>query len=202
MVNKRSFIHLVIVMRTSGEDTKARIERAAIAVFAQSGINGASIKDIARQAGVSQGALYNHYTSKEQLAWELFSRSWAEIGAELRLRVREGSTLRQKLHAAIAYVFGLYEEDPELVTFVYFSRHEHLRRVKANIPNPYMMFRLIIGDAMKRGEIPRRNPEVMTAMTAGILIQMIDSKALGRIKERLTELTDQVTDGCYRLLAA
>lgn len=189
-------------MRTSGEDTKARIERAAIAVFSQSGINGASIKDIAQQAGVSQGALYNHYTSKEQLAWELFSRSWAEIGAALRVRVREGGTLRQKLHAAIDYVFGLYESDPELVTFVYFSRHEHLRRVKANVPNPYMMFRLIIADAMKRGEIPRRNPELMTAMTAGVLIQTIDSKALGRIRERLTELTDQVTDGCYRLLAA
>lgn len=189
-------------MRTSGEETKTRIERAAITVFSKSGINGASIKEIAKTAGVSQGAMYNHYTSKEQLAWDLFSRSWAEIGTELRLRVREGSTLRQKLHAGIQYVFGLYEQDPELVTFVYFSRHDNLRRVRANVPNPYIIFRLIIAEAMKRGEIPRRNPEVMTAMTAGILIQMIDSKALGRIRERLPALTDMVTDGCYRLLAA
>lgn len=202
MINKRSFIHLVMTMRTSGEETKTRIERAAIAVFSKSGINGASIKDIAKAAGVSQGAMYNHYTSKEQLAWDLFSRSWSEIGTELRLRVREGSTLRQKLHAAIRYVFDLYEQDPELVTFVYFSRHDHLRRVRANVPNPYIIFRLIIAEAMKRGEIPRRNPEVMTAMTAGILIQMIDSKALGRIRERLPALADMVTDGCYRLLAA
>ncbi len=189
-------------MRTSGEETKARIERAAIAVFSRSGINGTSIKEIAKAAGVSQGALYNHYTSKEDLAWELFSRSWSEIGGELRRRAHEGNTLRQKLRAAIQYVFELYEKDPELVTFVYFSRHEHLRRVGARLRNPYMVFRLIIADAMKRGEIPRRNPEIMTAMTAGILIQMIDSKALGRIRENLSQLTDMVTDGCYRLLAA
>ena len=189
-------------MRTSGEETKARIERAAIAVFSRSGITGASIKEIAKAAGVSQGAMYNHYTSKEELAWELFSRSWGEIGTELRHRAREGTTLRQKLRAAIQDVFDLYEEDPELVTFVYFSRHEHLRRVRASMPNPYMVFRLIIAEAMKRGEIPHRNPEVVTAMTAGILIQMIDSKALGRIRENLSQLTDTVTDGCYRLLAA
>ncbi|HEX6119395.1 MAG TPA: TetR/AcrR family transcriptional regulator [Dongiaceae bacterium] len=189
-------------MRTSGEETKARIERAAIAVFAKSGVTDALVKQIAETAGVSQGAMYNHYPSKEELAWVLFARSWAEIGTELRRRVREGTTLRQKLRAAIQYVFDLYKEDPALVTFVYFSRHEHLRKVRASMPNPYMVFRLMIAEAMKRGEIPRRNPEVMTAMTAGILIQVIDSKALGRIREDLSELTDMVTDGCYRLLAA
>lgn len=189
-------------MRTSGADTKDRIERAALKVFAKSGINGASIKEIARVARVSQGAMYNHYTSKEELAWTLFSRSWAEIGVELRRRVRENNTLRQQLVAAVRYVFELYEQDPELVAFVYFSRHEHLRRVRASMPNPYMVFRLMIGDAMVRGEIPHRNAEAMTAMTTGILIQMIDSKALGRVRDDLPKLADLVADGCYRLLAA
>jgi len=202
MINDRSFIYSESGMRTSGAETKERIERAALKVFSKSGINGASINDVAKAAGVSKGAMYNHYTSKEELAWTLFSRSWAEIGLELRRRAREGETLRQKLRSTVRYVFELYEEDPELVTFVYFSRHEHLRRVRSSLPNPYMVFRLIIGEAMTQGEIPRRNPEVMTAMTTGILIQMIDSKALGRVHEDLSKLTDTVVDGCYRLLAA
>ncbi len=43
--------------------TKERIERAALALFAASGIDGVSVKQIARRAGVSQGALYSHFES-------------------------------------------------------------------------------------------------------------------------------------------
>jgi len=139
-------------------------------VFSKSGINGASIKEIAQAAGVSQGAMYNHYASKEELAWALFSRSWAEIGVELRRRARENKTLRQQLRAAVRYVFDLYARDPELVTFVYFSRHEHLRRVPASLPNPYMVFRLIIAEAMARGEIPHQSRQ---AIQQGGLAELI-----------------------------
>ena len=59
------------MMRSSG--AKERVERAATELFAAKGIDGVSIAEIAALAGVSQGALYRHYASKEDLAW-VFSR--------------------------------------------------------------------------------------------------------------------------------
>ena len=181
--------------------TRDRIEQAAIKLFAKHGVSDTSMRDIAGAADVSLGAMYNHYPSKEALAWELFSRSWAMIGKELRSCARASrSSLNAQLRSMTAYVFNLHKEDPDLVTFVYFSRHEHLRRVRSSLPNPYMMMRMVIADAMARDEIPHQNIEVATAMVSGILIQIIDSKALGRIRQDLAGISNSVADRCYQLL--
>ncbi|MGH6893592.1 MAG: hypothetical protein ACREEP_15180, partial [Dongiaceae bacterium] len=123
------------------------------------------------------------------------------LGMELRARARAcRNSLKAQLRSMTAYVFDLHKQDPDLVTFIYFSRHEHLRRVKSSLPNPYMMMRMVIADAMTREEIPHQDVEVATAMVSGILIQIIDTKALGRIKQDLSRISDSVADRCYQLL--
>ncbi len=50
-------------------DTKARLLEAALTLFSQNGVDGTSIKDIAREAGVAQGLLYHYFASKDDLLW-------------------------------------------------------------------------------------------------------------------------------------
>ena len=54
--------------------TKEIIEREAQRLFVKQGIAETSIRDISRAAGISQGAMYNHYASKEELARTMFMR--------------------------------------------------------------------------------------------------------------------------------
>ena len=49
------------------EERKNQILEAAIAVFARLGFQQARMDDIARQAGLSKGALYLYYTSKDAI---------------------------------------------------------------------------------------------------------------------------------------
>ena len=53
---------------------KKLIEDAAIKLFATRGLPGTVIKEIAREADVTEGALYKHYRSKNEMAWQLFCR--------------------------------------------------------------------------------------------------------------------------------
>jgi len=46
---------------------KARIERAALILFVEKSIEGVSTKSIATRAGVSEGLLYRHFKSKDDL---------------------------------------------------------------------------------------------------------------------------------------
>jgi AcrR family transcriptional regulator len=46
---------------------RARIRDAAIRLFAERGIDGTTVRDIAREAGVSSGLLRHHFGSKEAL---------------------------------------------------------------------------------------------------------------------------------------
>jgi AcrR family transcriptional regulator len=51
----------------SSEETRQNLLRAAARLFALKGYDGASITDIASEAGLSTGAIYAHYASKAEL---------------------------------------------------------------------------------------------------------------------------------------
>jgi AcrR family transcriptional regulator len=57
-------------------DTRDRIEKAAIRLFVEQGVTETSVRDIARAVGLSEGALYRHFVSKEQLVWAVFERHY------------------------------------------------------------------------------------------------------------------------------
>jgi len=48
-------------------DTKTRIFHAALRLFAQSGVENVSMRDLADVAGIQAGSIYNHYKNKEEL---------------------------------------------------------------------------------------------------------------------------------------
>ncbi len=189
-----------LTMARDGRDTKERIERAALRLFVEQGIAETSIRQIARKARVSQGAMYNHYASKEALAWHLFSTNFSDFGWELRRRSHEHEGLEAKFKAMIGYVFELFDKDWILVSYVFLARHQHLRKVTPKMGNPYMVFRTVIADAMKRNEIPRQDPDVAASLVVGAILQVTDTKILGRIKQDLSSLSDTVAISCARLL--
>lgn len=51
----------------SADETRGRVLASAASLFAASGYDGGSIADIARDAGVTSGAIYAHYPSKAEL---------------------------------------------------------------------------------------------------------------------------------------
>jgi AcrR family transcriptional regulator len=62
-------------------DAQDRLERAALRVFARSGYAAATVRDVAREAGVAQGLLYNYYRGKHELLAAIFRRSVADVAA-------------------------------------------------------------------------------------------------------------------------
>jgi AcrR family transcriptional regulator len=59
--------------RTAAE-TRAKLEEAALRLFLRRGFNGVGLRDLATEAGLSLGAVYNHYESKDALFAALIDR--------------------------------------------------------------------------------------------------------------------------------
>ena len=55
-------------------DTKERILETALELFAQNGYLGTSMNDIAKQLGITKGALYKHYISKQEILDSIVER--------------------------------------------------------------------------------------------------------------------------------
>lgn len=51
--------------KNKGEQTRARLREAAIAVFARNGFHGTKVSDIVAEAGLSQPSFYLYFDSKE-----------------------------------------------------------------------------------------------------------------------------------------
>ncbi len=69
--------------RLSAPDRRAAILDAALEVFSRSGYNGASIDEIAQQAGISKALIYEHFPSKKDLHVSLLERHTQDIFGRL-----------------------------------------------------------------------------------------------------------------------
>lgn len=71
------------------QETRDRLEDAALEIFAEVGLPGASVEMICARAGFTRGAFYSNFSSKEQLFIAALDREFTEHARELSEKARE-----------------------------------------------------------------------------------------------------------------
>lgn len=95
--------------------TRGRILRAGLRTFAELGFYGASIRDIAAEAGVNSATLYAHYPSKEHILAALVLHGHEELHRRLQeALVRAGSGPAAQLAALVRAHASVHTEYPLL----------------------------------------------------------------------------------------
>lgn len=86
-------------MTKRGDATRQQLLDAAAAVLTERGYAGATTKEIARRAGVSEGTIYRHYADKRELFGAVFAnRNAADFEAVTVLPALAGTkTVRENL---------------------------------------------------------------------------------------------------------
>src|SRR5262245_37295186 len=101
-------------------DTRQRIETAAIRLFVEKGVAETSVRDIARAIDISDGALYRHFTSKEDLVWRVFAQHYVAFAGHLQALADEAASARDKLGQMIRGFCQAHDDDPVLFRFLLF----------------------------------------------------------------------------------
>jgi AcrR family transcriptional regulator len=166
-------------MRATG--VKARAERAAIDLFAARGVDGVSIADIAGAAGISQGALYRHYRSKDELARHLFFEAYGRTGMELAAIVRQEHEFAARIGGMVGHFCALYDRDAALFRFMLLAQHELLPMMTGDDDAPVAAIEKAICEAIRAGEIAAVDIAVATAAIMGIVLQTALFHIYGRI---------------------
>jgi AcrR family transcriptional regulator len=65
--------------RTPRSDTRARIQRVALELFAEHGYDGTSLREIAERLDVTKAALYYHFKSKEDIVASLVEDYFGQL---------------------------------------------------------------------------------------------------------------------------
>lgn len=92
-------------------EKKSRIVAAAAQVFAQRGFSGTSVAEIAVQAGIGKGTIYEYFNSKEDLFFAVFEwyHSITATGLTVNISVLGGSAT-QRLEALNDAIINLWDE--------------------------------------------------------------------------------------------
>src|SRR5262245_52838939 len=85
---------------------------AARRVFEAEGLDGASLRAIAAEAGYTPAALYFHFESKEAIYAEVLRGSLAHLERAVRRAVARGRTPADRLRAAATAFFRYYADNP------------------------------------------------------------------------------------------
>jgi AcrR family transcriptional regulator len=176
-------------------NTADRIEQAAVGLFVEKGVAETTIKDIARAVGVSEGALYRHFESKDELVWKAFERHYVAFAATLRQLAESEPTTRGKMAAMIRGFCRAHDENPTLFKFLLFVQHGQLAKLEPGTPTPVDVMRDVLDRAIASREIPAQRPDLATALVFGVVLQPVTFAAYGRLPLNLGSM-------CERLIAA
>lgn len=184
-----------------GAETRARIETEALRLFAEKGVDGTSVRDIAQAVGVSEGALYRHFASKDALARELFLSRYAGL-AETILKVRETHAgLAARLGEIVRLACVLFDEEPALFSYLLINQHDHLLHVSAAPEaNAVEALALVLGDAAGEGAQLPHPAELAAALTFGLVIQPAVFAVYGRLERPLAAHAPAITRAALGML--
>jgi AcrR family transcriptional regulator len=101
------------MLMSKGEQTRERILASSAQLFNRQGYFGASLADIMRETGLEKGGIYNHFSSKEQLALESFDYAYGLIQERVRQALSGKFNAIERLLAIVTVFQGILE-DPQV----------------------------------------------------------------------------------------
>lgn len=94
-----------------GHETRAAILNAAAACFAGNGYAGTGVAEICERAGISKGALYYHFESKQAVFLELVNIQMADLEKALERTARSAVDIPESLLRFSHLIQGLIQSD-------------------------------------------------------------------------------------------
>src|SRR6266852_9204660 len=116
-----------VPQRAASEETRRHILETALALFRERGFEETAIRDIAGGAGLSLGAAYYYFKSKEAIVGAYYDYVQEEHLVRSREAFSRGGDLRDRLRAALHSKIDIMQEDRRLLRalFRYGGDPEH-----------------------------------------------------------------------------
>src|SRR5262249_29516822 len=116
-----------VPQRAASEETRRQILETALALFRERGFDPTTMRDIATRAGLSLGATYYYFHSKEALVGAYYDCLQDEHASRARAAFARGGRLKDRLRAALHTKIDIMQNDRRLLRalFRYGGEPEH-----------------------------------------------------------------------------
>ena len=169
------------------EARKQRILKGALEVFKASGLEGATMDQIAQNSGFGKATLYYYFKSKEDVFSAILEDGWKNIWESLEPIIANVDSPRNSFIKLLMKIAEIAQERPGLFEFLFNAP----KTIKLdNQPWKEYQHRLygviqgLLEDGVKEGEFPKINPELMFKALGGLFMGLV---FMGDKKEPVSE---------------
>jgi len=169
-----------------GRQTRAAFMNAALELFSQKGYFGTSLRDIAKVVGVRESALYNHFSSKDQLFEALISAA-SEERIEQFHEITEGPVddVRRLLETIVLRTLESFRQPRQEQLFrilmadgIRLTRDGRLNLMERLSAGQVLMRQLFVR-LMREGHLRTADPDVLMLAFTGPMLVWRQLNAIG-----------------------
>ena len=170
-------------MQQRSEETRARILESAIKLFSTNGYNKASVDNICADAGVSKGAFYHHFESKQDLFLALLDGWLKNIDNAIEAsKDKTAPETFMQMTEAFPYIFATAGEGLPMFLEFWLQASRDKKIWEASVA-PYRRYHKYFTSLIKKGVDEGSFVELDPELTA----RMIISTAMGLLLQSLMD---------------
>jgi AcrR family transcriptional regulator len=188
-----AYANLAIVMtaplpfyiRKEDPPAKRAILRAALKLFSERGLAATSIRDIAKESGYTNPALYKHFPGKEDLALHLFETCHRRLWTRCKAAMASASDFEGRVEAYVSQWLTLADENPEVLAFLSDSARVLWPKASPKVRKQTMIslaYSLVSEAAQRLDRAATVNPDLAAASLQGTLAELIRMIQVGVVK--------------------
>jgi AcrR family transcriptional regulator len=152
-------------------ETKSRILKSAMRLFAKHGFDGTTTKQLAEDAGVAEGTLFRHFVNKKAILAEVATQGWIEILTDLLTELSEMGSSKAIAQVMKHRMMHMRENvDLLRVCFIEVQFHEDLRdRIQTEVIEKMTdVAEAFFQTAMDQGVYRQQNPRLVARVFLGM----------------------------------
>jgi AcrR family transcriptional regulator len=194
-------------VETAPAPTVQRILAAALPLFVAHGYAGASLEQVRRDAGVSNGSLYHHFPRRADLAARVFTEGMRGCQQVILQAVTADEPAERVVRAVVTELLGWVEEHTDVARWVFSDLpDEVLLAAEPELSQTSRGYAVVVGDWLarqsRRGAVIEGSFAVRHALWLGPAQEFARHWLRGRSRQRPTEAATDLAEGAWRALAA
>ena len=143
--------------RSSRNDKRDRILRAAIEVFARKGFYATRVSEIAKAAGVADGTIYLYFENKDAVLISIFEERMRQLIDVIRAEADRDATASERIRRIVELQLGLLEQSRDLTEVITVNLRQStllLKQYAAPLFREYLdVIASVIEDGQRTGEL-------------------------------------------------
>ncbi|WP_457600921.1 TetR/AcrR family transcriptional regulator [Hydrogenivirga sp.] len=179
--------------------TRDLILDEALRLFSEKGIKETTVRDIAKAVGITEGAIYRHFESKDQIVYELFERYSSQLYEKIEKALKKAKDREDQFKNVVVSFLDFAFKKPDAFRYLNIFHYLRGKEVKKFKHIPFLLLKELIMNLHAEGVL-KTEPEYALAVVTGTLERVFLYKSMGIIKGRKSEVKEKTANLLWKNL--